>query len=350
MLQFRTADFGLMDWVGAAFSTPLVSLALAVVVVGGLAAFSSTHNTRGRTLALSEAVARSVRARYVDERRVLGFGALAVIVLFVAENVIRGYLLNLIDAVSWWRFVTPVASSFLAIAVLATLIVSRGSAASETPVLTGARRTWATFGPRLGLIGGGVVLLLLVATTIAAGIASAADDHGRYIWLEIPIPNESAIDPIRLWFYGWAYGVPVLIALAALIVATWWSLHSNAARPFIRPEAVPVESAMRAEIASGAVSIATAGILLALAGAWRLIASAGSGSHLVIEGRNGGNPYEAVWRYAELAATVGWLAPALEIIAFTLLLLVAGALRRKWSVREPAAKSDESLEVAEAGR
>jgi len=46
MLRFRTADFGPIDWVGAAFSTPLVSLAVAVVVAGGLAVFTSTHNTR----------------------------------------------------------------------------------------------------------------------------------------------------------------------------------------------------------------------------------------------------------------------------------------------------------------
>ncbi|MEZ3161622.1 hypothetical protein AB1K54_13920 [Microbacterium sp. BWT-B31] len=348
MTRFGARGFGLIDWVGAAFSSPLVSLALAVLAAGVFLVFVGARGRRRELVSLSEAAARSVRSRYMPERRILGIAALAVIVVFAAENVIRGYLLNLVDVVSWWRFATPLASSFLAIVVLAALVLLRGSAASESPVVTGVRRSWTTFGPRVGLIVCGIVLVVLVGTTIAAGVASVADDHGRYIWLEIPIPNEGAIDPIRLWFYGWAFGVPVLIALGALIAATGAVLHLNAARAFIRPDTVSSERALRAEVASGTVSIATAGMLLALAGAWRLIASAGSTWQLVIEGQNGGNPYEAVWRFAELGAVAGWLAPAIEIVAFTLLFLVASELRRGTTEPSADAKSSELVEAMES--
>ncbi|MFB7890980.1 hypothetical protein ACFC1I_02095 [Microbacterium sp. NPDC056044] len=348
MHGFRTANFSPLDWVGAAFSTPLTSLLLAVVVSGAVIAFvgsrASTH------VVLSEGAARSVKNRYAPERRALAIAAIAVVVVFVAENIIRGYVTNLGDAVSWWRFATPIASSALSIAILAALITFRGSAPSEAPVVTGARRTWTTFGPRGGLILCGVVLLLLLATTIAAGVTSAADGRGQYIWLEIPIPNEAEIDPIRLWYYGWAFGVPVLIALAALIVTTALALRVNAARPFIRPETVAAERGLRSEVAGGAVAVATAGMLLALAGAWRLIARAGTATQLWIEGQNGGDPYEAAWRYAELATAAGWLAPILEVIAFTLLLLVAARLRQKWPSPSPDEQLDERVDAATAGR
>jgi hypothetical protein len=107
------------------------------------------------------------------------------------------------------------------------------------------------------------------------------------------------------------------------------TLRSNAVRPFLRPETVGAEQGARVEIASGVVRIASAGTLLALAGAWRFIARAGSISQLTTvdaEGRSGS--YETTWRYAEFAVAAGWLAPALEITAFVLLLLVASRLRR----------------------
>ncbi len=346
MPRFTKTAFSPIEMVGAAFSTPLVSLAIALMVAVVIIAFSSSRSGHA---SMSESAVRPVRARYLPERRTLGIAAIAVVVVFVAENVVRGYLLNLIDVVAWWRFATPVACSFLTIAVLLVLIEVRGSA-PEAPVVTGARRGWMSFGPRGGLIAGCVALLLLVGTTIAAGFASAADGRGRHIWLEIPIPNEADIDPLRLTFYGWAFGVPVLIALAALVPACWAALHANASRPYIRPETVTGERALRREVASASVRIATAGMLLTLAGGWRLIASAGSGSQLWIDGQNAGLPYEAVWRYAELAAVAGWLAPALEIIAFVQLLLVAGLLRGGAPGFVYDSKTEQLVESAAAGR
>lgn len=103
------------------------------------------------------------------------------------------------------------------------------------------------------------------------------------------------IDALRPWFYGWAYGVPGII----------------------------LEQTARVEIASSAVRIATAGMLLALAGAFRFIGRSGSISSVTTEINGHDESYDMTWRYAEFAAAASWLAPALEITALLLLLLVA---------------------------
>ncbi|HWV48927.1 MAG TPA: hypothetical protein VN035_05670, partial [Microbacterium sp.] len=64
--------------------------------------------------------------------------------------------------------------------------------------------------------------------------------------------------------------------------------------------------------------------------AWRLIAAAGSITDLFIEGDGA---YQAEWRYAELAAALGWIAPVLEVAAFTILVLVAARVLSSASLR-----------------
>lgn len=322
-------SFGPWVLISAVFSQPLFSLFLALLITGGILFIGSRSRAhrRGATY-LSGGAAAPVRARYLPELRTLEIVAAAVIVLFAVENVVRGYFLPMPYDVAWWRFATPVFCAFIGICIALALVALRGTSPSEIPVVPTARRTWTSFLPRVSLIGACIALLSLVTTTIVAGLASSADEEGRYVSLEIPVPNEPAIDPIRQWFYGWAFGIPVLICVVALIVASWALLHAHAARPFIRPETVAAERDARREVSIGAARIATAGLLLALAGAWRLIARAGSGSQLTIIGQNEGDPYDATWRYAELATAAGWCAPVLEITAFIMLLLVASGIRR----------------------
>ncbi|GAA2926197.1 hypothetical protein GCM10010458_05140 [Microbacterium luteolum] len=319
MSHMSILSIGPADLIGAAFSTPLVSLAIALVVAG-LSLAMSKDGRAGKAVAGHADTA--TQSRHASERRTLGATAIAIVILFIVENVVRGYILNTVDVVSWWRFALSLFCAALGLIVLLALVVTRGTTPPEVPVAT-ARRTWMTFGPRVGIIAACVALAALLATTVSAGLTSSPDDRGRYIWLVVPVPNEAAIDPVRHWFYGWAYGVPVLICLALLGAATWSVLHFNASRPYLRPETVIDEKSARCEIAAGTVHVALAGILIALAGAWRFIARSGTGSQLFINGQNGGEPYDMTWRYAELAAAGGWIAPILEVIAFALLIVVA---------------------------
>ncbi len=327
-------SFGPMAVVNAAFSQPLFSLLLALLIAGGVTVVASRPRSEHHGVALLPgAIARSVEARHLPELRTLGIAAIAVIIVFAVENVVLGYLLPMPYDVAWWHYATPVFCALVGVSVVLGMVAIRGTTPSEVAVVPTRRRSWTSFSPRASLIGGCIVLLALVATTIAAGLASSADDQGRYVSLEIPVPNEPAIDPIREWFYGWAFGIPVLICVAVLSATTWALLHTSAARPFIRPETVAAEHDARRGVASGAARVASASLLLAMAGAWRLIARAGSGSQLTIVGQNEGNPYDASWRYAELATAAGWCAPLLEITAFILLLLVASRIPRPCAPR-----------------
>ncbi|QEO15057.1 hypothetical protein FLP10_12000 [Agromyces intestinalis] len=332
----RIASLSPFDFLTFAFSLPLFSLVVAAVVTGIVLIVARAREDRRQRTPMTSLAVESVAVGYRREHLAVGIGAILVIVGFAIENVVRGYMLNLVDIVEWWQYATPVFVATLSLTVALVLIVFRGSAPPEQPVLSVARRTWTTFIPRAGLLGASVTLAVLLTTTIAAGMASSADDRGRYIYVEIAVPNEEAIGPLRPWFYGWSFGVPVLVCAAALVVVAWATLRANAIRSFRRPETVSAEQAARVQIASGVVRIATGGMLLALAGAWRFIGRSGSFSQLTV-GDAQGETYEASWRYSEFAAAGGLLAPALEITAFILLLLVASRIGRSTSRHRTAA-------------
>lgn len=333
----------------ALLSQPLFSLAIAAIVAIAWRTFSR-HRGRGSGTRDSAPATldESLRARYRPERVAVRIGAIAVVVNLVVENLTATLTPPDGDTVSWWRYATPILTGAVALLVLLALIALRGSSAPRRPVPLAGRRTWATFGTRADLCGAGLAALALTSTTIAAGLASSPDPQGRYVWLEVPIQNAS-VDPLRPWFFGWAYGVPVLISLAALIVVSVATLHRSAARPFIAPETLRIERTLRSAVASGILRIATGASLLSLAAAWRFIAESGTTTGLTIEG---GGTYEVAWRYAEFATAAGWAAPAIEVCAFLLLFFAAGIrrpLRRPSSPDRPDA-GDAILTLVESGR
>lgn len=322
MLHTTNPSISPVELAAAAFTLPLFSLGLASLILAVILLAPRLLTQRAQPAQRAVTGTHPGTARYQLELRVLGIGAIAVTAAFAVENVVRGYLLNLVDVVEWWQYATPVFAAFLCLSVVLGVMAFKGSAPPEQPVVPTARRTWTSFGPRTGIIGAGAALVALLTTTIAAGLASSADDRGRYIYVELPVPNVP-IDALRPWFYGWAYGVPVIISLAALTAVTWATLRRNSTRPFQRPSTVGQERTARVEIASSAARIATAGMLLALAGAFRFIGRSGSISSVTTEIDGQSTSYEMTWRFAEFAAAASYLAPVLEITAFLLLLLVA---------------------------
>lgn len=338
-----TAAIGLLELTGAALSSPLFCLMLAFVATGCVLLVASRP---ARTqVGFRRFEPRSVRATYSLERRTLGIAAATIVVAFVVEFVVRGYVLTDLGA-SWWRFAFPLIFALVGMMATVAVILARGTAPPETPVIDGTRRSWRSFTSRSAVVTASVAISTLIATTISAGLASSPNGQGRFVWLAVPIPNESDIDPLRLPFYGWAYGTPVLVCLAVLTAATWWVLDRNAARPYRRPQTVSAERVARRETARNITFLTTAATLLSVGSAWRLIANGGSVSHLEIIGDDGIASYDAAWRFAELAVAAGWCAPLLETIALTLLLLVATTgLRRELAPSESAATEGTTFEA-----
>lgn len=322
------------DIIGAVLSSPFVSLTLGFVLAALLAL---TPWGRGRRVAptrLARDEARAVDARYAPERRLLAAGALLVLGAGVAVEVLARHVLQSNDHVSWWRYATPVLATAVVMAALALVITARRARLVTQPVVTGTRRTWRSFAPRGGLAAAGLALLVLVVTAVAAGSASSNLDGGPFVFLEIPAPNTD-VDPVRLWFFGWAYGLAVLVCCALLSASAVCALSVNAARPFLRPETVPAEHHERVRIAAGIAQVSTGGILLTLAAAWRFIGTAGRIGPLTVEGEG---TFEIVWRYADIALAAGACAPVLEAAAVAVLVLAALAMRSP-APRDPAGSS-----------
>lgn len=319
ILAAATSELG--GFLLALLSHPVFNMVVAAVIAGVVLLVRAPRRDRDDARA---ARIDAVVARYRPEHLVLAIGAMVVLVALAVENVLRGYVLDLVDVVEWWQYATPVFTALLVVLAALGLIMFRRRA-PEAPVRSSVRRTWTTFGSRSARILAAVVAALLTATTIGAGLASSADDRGRYIYLAVPVPNTS-IHSLQFWFYGWSFGVPVLVCTGLLVTAVWAVLRSNAARPFLRPETTSEESAARGAVATGTALLAAAGMLVALAAAWRFIAGSGGPSQLGV----GDDPtlYDATWRFAEFAVIAGWLAPIAEIAGFMLLFVVAAGASR----------------------
>ncbi|MBH0053879.1 hypothetical protein I6E74_06810 [Salinibacterium sp. SWN139] len=338
MFWDRLDSFNIMENLGMLSTMPLLAPILTVLLLVAYGLFRRFSRGKGQLGSRTDHALTSP-AEYGFERRALGIGAIAVIVLYFVEFVVRGYVFNFYNTVDWWRYATPLIAAGLTLGVLLLHIVrQRTAAAPAHPVVATARRTWLSFGPRVGIIGIGALVAAFVATTLAAGAASSPDDRGRYIYIALDAAN-TTLDPLRFWFYGWAYGIPVIICVGALAVMTWWALSANALRPFRMPEAPGLEQGARTQIAAGITSLTSAAMLLALGGAFKLINNARGPWGLTIEGENRSEPYEVTWHYANLAAAAGFISPLLEVTGFMLLIFAARRLLRTQPSQQPSEKT-----------
>ena len=319
----RNPGWTVGDALAVFFSIPVTSLVIALFLALVCEVWASrAAYGRDTVVPISAQSIRSLRAKYRSAHALLAAVGIVIIVWFVGEVVVRGYLVVVPEELSWVRFVAPITGATLGLGIVLLQIVVSGSEAPEEPGTLVPRRTWASFSDPRDLIGAVCVALVLLTTTIAAGMAASADRWGVSNSVELPVPNLAMVDPIRLPFFGWAYGIPVLVSAGILLLVVAALLQKNASRSFIRPETVMAERIARRQVARGGVRIATAALLLALAASWRVIAGAGSVSSLEISGENDGRPYEVIWRFAEFATAAGWGAPIAEVVALTLLLLV----------------------------
>jgi hypothetical protein len=213
--------------------------------------------------------------------------------------------------VAWWQFALTPASVALVILVTAIFLASRASK-PLVPITPVVRRHWLSFTAGYDKVLLAALLVVTTAVSVAAGLASSPDSEGRYALILTRGGGYGS-------FFGWAYSVPLLLAVIALIAALAWALHLNAARPYLRPGTVADENEARRALAGVLSKLTAAAILIPLGGALRFIGSMGMGGSSV-----------DVPDYGRVMLTTGYdaFAPAiqgvgglLEIWAVVLLLL-----------------------------
>ncbi|WP_191281660.1 hypothetical protein [Pseudolysinimonas yzui] len=240
--------------------------------------------------------------------------------------------------VRWWVYAAPPAAATVCFAVV-FVVLSHERAHPEVPVTPVVRRGWAHFVSRRDAAVATAALALFVLTALIAGGASSPDDNGWFSRLEIPVGETG---PGSMTFFGWAYSVPALVAIAVLTALVVGSLRNDSFRPFVRPETVGAETAARRDTAALLTRLFIATILLTLGGAWFMIGGAGTGA--VGVGIPGFGMFMFSAGYASFAPAFVVAGVALQAAAVVLLLLTIRMRRRLGQM--PAAPAHLSTDVA----
>ncbi|MDF2046773.1 hypothetical protein P2P98_11455 [Microbacterium sp. Kw_RZR3] len=308
-------------------SSPVVCAALGVALALVVARVRRGSST-GRTVLREERVA-------------VGAIALVVGVVWIADLVLRGYVLDMSATVSWWRFaLAPIAAAAgMAIwgAPLRTKVPRRTVDATSI-----ARRTWTTFGSRPGIR----ILLALMAVTacvvVVFGQTSAALEPGVAAHVALDVPNVDA-PPIVTVFPGWAYGIPLLAGVVALAAAVVFALHRNAVRPFSDRVRLEAQRSGRSDAARDLVTLALAVMLVVLGGLLHMARSSAVTTMTVMTDSGAEARHDVSLPHADLILAGGFVAPFLQIGGCMLLALLV--VRAIGLVRARPRRSASPVEV-----
>lgn len=266
---------------------------------------------------------RSGRAARIAMPWTVQVAAIAVLVAWIAS-------ISLPLELAWRYTLAPAAA---ALGALLVVLVDRRARAGRASTTALTRRTWRTFVPHRSLIIAGSVAAALVLVTVAAGLASSADAHAvehgeaaEFRWLQVGGDASGGVFSL-VPFFGWWYGVPVVIALAVTLAIVVGALRAIAVAPF-RDAAVAAETAERTVRAHGIVLVTTFAMLVLLGGVLQFIGFAGASGLFVPA--DDGTEYSWTSGFAGIAVPsiiVGWL---LQVAALTGLLgIVAGFWPRR---------------------
>lgn len=289
------------------FSSPVVSAVLAI-------ALAVVAMTLLRRRAGDSSVLRG-------ESIAIGVVAGAVVLGWIVDVVLRGYVFNMSMTVSWWRF--AVAPMTAAVGLL-IFMLTRGRAHQRRPADAGSvsRRTWTTFGPRNGVVTLAVLTVGAIFVAVVFGRMSFEFDSGMAAHIALRVPNTDD-PPVVVAFPGWAYGVPLIVAALFLVASTVIVLHRNARRPFSAQLALGSERAHRSAVARDVTTIAIGAVLIALAGFLRMARGGVVSSMVTMSDSGSGSSVTVAIPHADVIMVGGFLAPLLEIGGCALLALLA---------------------------
>ncbi|AWB86072.1 hypothetical protein [Mycetocola zhujimingii] len=139
-----------------------------------------------------------------------------------------------------WRNSIPLAAASLAVILYATIGVRPRPVVPSREIDLAPRTMWS-FGSRWWFAGWVTFVGLLSATVVLAGLASSTDGEGGHTMIVLDVGSSQA----GTTFFGWAFGVPVLLFLAVLSVVDCFAL-SRIARPAVPAD--PVERSLEVAI------------------------------------------------------------------------------------------------------
>ncbi len=259
------------------------------------------------------------------------FGAASGAVLFAAFAVVYAAMISGLFfepwAYQWWQYPLPLIVGTVALIVITVVLWARRTTV-EAPVHPVRRRDWWSFSSRGDLAALAAVVGVTALTCVIAG--SNSD------WMTIDLPSGGGYAT----FFGWAYGIPVLIGTVLVGGLTVVALRVNSQPPFSRPESAPAETAARRLMAMTIARVSIAAMLLPLGGALISIGqTAGSRGGFGIPGVG---DFMFNYGFASLMEPLLIAGRGCEIAAVVLvfLLFVGGA--REWKFARRAATASQS--------
>ncbi|MFD4419973.1 hypothetical protein ACFWN7_00515 [Agromyces sp. NPDC058484] len=119
-----------------------------------------------------------------------------------------------------WRYALPILAAVFAIAIHATFS-ARATGERQFDAVDLALRSIWSYGSRWWFVGWWTLAALITATVVLAGLASSTDERGRYTMMVIQLGTSRA----GTTFFGWSFGLPVLVALAVLVAVVLMALR-----------------------------------------------------------------------------------------------------------------------------
>ncbi|WP_111719681.1 hypothetical protein [Homoserinimonas sp. OAct 916] len=249
-----------------------------------------------------------------------------------------------VDHWGWGFYAFPVATASLGVLAHTWLTVDHGATAADGPItVTLEPRTTWSFASTPWIVTWVASATVLVTTVVTAGLIADVDDEGRHAALST---GTGALGG-HSEFLGWYYGVPMLIAVAALAAVTVVSLTFGARGPIPATASTgrTVDIVLRTLGARAILSMGAGAMLVATGLSWTFISSAVRLQSWVDLGSAGTVRFDT-----GLAGLSWWLqvgAWLFEGLGFAALLLPA--VTRRPTVREEGAPagSESSGELAE---
>lgn len=237
-------------------------------------------------------------------------------------------------AIGWWSFALPLVLAAAGIGVTASL-AARDVHRTGEPTLIGVRRSWRTFASGPTLWTAGMLAILVLVVTLISGAVSSADEYGRYIFVDFGDAGSAS-------FYGWSYGLPVLIGLVLLGSVALIALSKIASPPVFRSEELTMERRARQVASDAVLSTAAASLALTLGEALQNIGHAGSGSASV--GIPGVGEFTWSSLYSSFAGVFVWSGWMIEVVSLVMLLaLLAGVVPlRPFAGRSTARRNEKA--------